>query len=240
MSLWIFWHGGIGLIQSKACTLNDLTEREINIKQMIRFMATVMMIGYLLVVQSLGQDILSFNRLQIKEQVLEICNRNNGPPFFDKVPPEILERVILFLQDPTKHFEDIKNIEMLQAYTSLYGRYLHETRGSSSLIIAIFIDKHFRAVDDQKVSILTYLLLNCSQGMNGSILASSYIDLFGRHPRVFIRNLKKRVDWQKVVDTFLQEDPDKFVASLEKLGNSRYEKEFKMYILERYELLKKQ
>jgi len=207
-------------------------------RRMIRFITIVMMAGHFLNVFSFGQDILSYDKDQIKEQVIDICSRNYGPPFFDKIPPQTLETVILFLQRPTKFFGDIRGIGLLQGYISLYGRYMHETRGTNSLIMATFLDKHFKTMDNQKVLIMTHLLLCCSDGLNGSLLASSYIDLFKLYPKVFIRTLKKRSDWRRVVDEFLPEDPDKFIASMEKLGNSKYEKEFKEYVFSRYQFIK--
>jgi len=186
-----------------------------------------------------GQDFLCYDRNQIETQINEMRKKYAGPEYSAVASSEAFKNVILFLQNPTKYFGAIKNIPHVQSYISLYGTYLNETHKLNGLLIGVFLDKHFSTIDEERVPILTFLLLNCSQGVFGELTTWYYIDLFASNPQLFIQDLKKRSGWREVVDNLVPFDSGKFKESMKKLGASDFEKQFKNYVSSRYEFYEK-
>jgi hypothetical protein len=190
----------------------------------------ILAVGSLLSASLSCGQVLSYNRREIKEQIKELSETKYGQQFLSGHSLKYLEEVILFLQIPEKHFVGIQNIEGLRFYIMIYEQYLRETDRYGGFLISAFLEKHFQTIDDVKVNIITYLLLNCSQGIAGEFLSEKFIDLFGSNPDIFINELKKRKDWKEVIRELLPGKWESFRECVNKLGNSQFEMELKKYV----------
>jgi hypothetical protein len=193
-----------------------------------------------------GQDFLSYDKKQIKAQIREIiktCSESKKPEdrwFMSWAKPGEFEKVILFLQKPVEYFSDIQKIQNVGSYVSWYWHYLMEIRGYRGFIISDFLEAYFWMIDEKGVQVLTFMLENCSDGVNGEIIAGRYIDLFAGHPQLFINDLKTRKDWRRIIDGCFAMDPNKLKAMAERLGDSEFEREFKRYVFAQYGEFNKQ
>ncbi len=182
-----------------------------------------------LLIAHAGQD--------VKERVKEFKGTDIGRKFLSTHSERDLEKVIMFLDDPKGYFLEIQNIKSVGAYFDAYDYYLWHKEHKSSFIDLLHYK--FQTVDVDKAEILTFLRLNYrSGGINSEDLTRTYADLFKSYPAVFIKVLEKRKDWKLVVDS-LQMDWSLFKEGVAKLGNSAFEKEFKAYVREYEEQIRK-
>jgi hypothetical protein len=94
-----------------------------------------------------------------------------------------------------------------------------------------------REMNEEKFYVITFLVLNCYSAVYGELLDDLYMDLFGSHTELFIKQLKKRGDWKRIVDRGTA-SMRQFVVVINNLGNSDFEKELKEYLFTRYPSIK--
>ncbi len=180
----------------------------------------------------LGQFHRAYNKKEIKEQISEIRDKEYGEEFLKLYSEEDLEQVIQFLQDPMKHFSKILRILHIWPHVGVYQRYIREKNEQGGNIWGPFLETHFKSIDGKKLPILTFLFLTAPPGASKGLFADTYVDLFNSNPGVFIRDLRKRKDWKYIIDELLGGESS-WKAGLDKLGNSKFEKEFKAYVSSR-------
>jgi len=166
----------------------------------------------------------------IKEQIRELRNTEDGRIFFEKHSTKDMENVILFLKDPTRYFSRIRNIGDLFSYIGEYDAFMITSKRSTEGQFNPFLRKHFQTVDEKRARILIFMVLAPRGGVFKEMVTDEFTKLFESHYYVFIKILKRMPNWKLLVDELGAGDWDAFKAGLEKLGDTAFEKEFKEYV----------
>ena len=157
---------------------------------------------------------------------------------------DTLEKTIMFVEDPERYFRLISDMDVTQFWEniSLHDSFMREKKKAKSGFYfherLIAFTKDLLAMRGEKVSVMTFLLLNCQSANYEQRIKDLYMHLFGLHTGLFIRQLKKREDWKRVVDELDVERAEQFKRVLRHLGKSQFEKEFRDYLLIRYPSIK--
>jgi hypothetical protein len=151
-----------------------------------------------------------------------------GKEFFRHYSEKDLESVLLFPGDPKDNFKSIQSIPDLGPYIGIYEDYLTTGSGHSQSVALTFLDRHFKTLDAGNLPVLTFLLLHTG-GINGYVFYSAYTRFFESHSALFLRDLKERANWKEIVDALGLGDLIAFRNGVDKLGDSKFEKEFRDY-----------
>jgi hypothetical protein len=170
---------------------------------------------------------------QIKEIVAWVQSRNTNHPNYPRIDSEeALEKVILFVKDPMKYSYLPRTMDgyQLWTYIRLYDNFLYEAKkiGGGTYFFQQ-LSTITETMNDEKVTLVTSLFINCNGAFNCELLCSLYTVLFGRNPALFVKDLEKRKDWKRVIGDLAPGDYEAFRAGLAKLGDSKFEKELKTY-----------
>lgn len=138
-----------------------------------------------------------------------------------------LKIVLAFLQDPVRNFRQVQGVADVCSYIYAYANYLTETRQTDEAGYLCFLSKHFQIATDNNVPVLTYLVLSCHNAFLSEGFADQYSRLFGMYPEVFIKDLRQRANWKRIVYEGAMENWQAFNEGLAKLGNSGFERELK-------------
>jgi hypothetical protein len=141
------------------------------------------------------------------------------------------EKVLAFLQDPLRNFQGVQRVANVCSYIGAYVSYLAQTKQKDDAGYMDFFSKHFRIATDDNVPILNYLILNCHDAFLEESLVGHYTELFGASPKIFVKDLRRRANWKRIVDECRAGDWRAFMGGLAKLGNSGFEQELKKYAL---------
>ncbi len=178
------------------------------------------------------QDFFQFDRKQIRAQIHEIAEQD-ARLGSQALSPKDFERVILFLQGPTRYFRSVRKVADIFPYVERYDLYLSETRGLGWDIIARVLDERFRTIDEERVPILGYLLVTCARDGYGEVLSLAYPDRFASNPQAFVGYYRRKSDWRQelksIINHILPQDLDSMKGTLQKLGESEFEMKFKTY-----------
>jgi hypothetical protein len=202
-------------------------------------MAIVMVIALII-----PQFLQAFDENAAKERVKEI---KVWLPTFEyawqyKVDSEeALEKVILFVENPLKYVSVVRGIDhkSLVRNKLLYETFLYETkRATDGMYFYSQLLSISRTMSKEKVSLMTFVLLDCCDALEGEAIAGLYARLFMANTRMFIKFLKGRSDWKQVVNEFGNFNADQTGTILNNLGDSEFEKEFKEYVFTKYPFIK--
>jgi hypothetical protein len=141
-----------------------------------------------------------------------------------------LEKVLAFLQDPLRNFQGVQRVADVCSYIGAYVIYLAETKQKDDAGYIKFFSTHFRIATDANVPILSYLMLNCHDDFLMEAIVGRYTELFGVSPEIFVKDLRRRANWKRIVDEAGTGDWRAFKEGLAKLGNSEFELELKNYV----------
>lgn len=138
-------------------------------------------------------------------------------------------RIMLFIADPIKNFEKIKNIEYPFEYFNL------AEHNSKEGIFETFLKSNFSEVDDNRAKILVYLAMQRSTGETAYLLVDQIIRLFISTPKPFLCALQDRKDWPNFAELMKVGNWLDFVDAVRGLSNTGFEGIFKRYVLQRWE-----
>lgn len=166
---------------------------------------------------------------EIKKQIESLKLTEYGREFFIQYSEKDLEHLILFLKNPKRYFSKVQNIGSLWSYIGVYQRFLRETHEIEGSIWGAFLEAHYQNIDKKKLSVLTFLLLAAPPGVSKASFADIYVKFFNSNPGLFVRDLKKREDWKRIVDGLLNYGSS-LTMGLNRLSNTAFEIELKTYI----------
>jgi hypothetical protein len=156
-----------------------------------------------------------------------------GRSFLKDHSEKDLVKVLAFIQDPVRNFPDVQSVADVCSYMHAYAQYISETN-DDAIGYLTFFSTHFRIATDENVPILDYLMLNCHNAFLMDAIADYYTKLFAVSPEIFVKDLKRRANWKRIVDEAGAGDWRAFKEGLAKLGNAGFERELKNYALSVY------
>lgn len=164
----------------------------------------------------------------IKREMIEIKQTERGRKFLQDHSEDNLGKVILFLNDPGKYFNQVRMIDDICSYISLYDDCSLKKNENQS-VMSIFLSDFFFKINSAKVEMLSFLLLRCEAPVYIEEIADTYTRNFKNKPQKFIAILKK-TDWKRIVDRLDAGNWSEFKIGLGKLGKSKFELELKKYV----------
>ena len=160
---------------------------------------------------------------------------------------DALRKTILFVEDPDvdEYFNQIKVLDMAQLWDNIriYDAFMHDKKKAKSRfyfherLSDVYAVGFWHEVKQVDISLITFLLLNCPSGDYAGLIKDLYLKTFDSYWYSFIPQLKKRADWKRIVDEFGAERMEQIKKVMKHLGKSKFEKEFKEYLLTRYPAL---
>jgi hypothetical protein len=150
-----------------------------------------------------------------------------APPKSGNMRVDEYGRVLLFMGDPEKYFDDIKDMKNLFFYIGLYDD------NSDEAFFENFLSKHFATINKRRAIILVHLFYLGERGYLGYALVDQIIMLFKINPRPFLSVLKKREDWTYFAEGMKVGEWLDFVDRVRSRGNSGFEGKFKNYVLKK-------
>jgi len=132
---------------------------------------------------------------------------------------------MLFMADPIKNFEKIRDIQNPFAYIEIA-----ETNSKRG-IFESFLKRFFFKADYKRAKILVFLIMLKPTGEIGYLLVDRIIDLFVSCPKPFLDVLRKRTDWANFVEFMKAGNWIDFIAAVRGLADSGFEGTFKRYVL---------
>jgi len=173
---------------------------------------------------------------QVREMVAWAQNRDANPLSYPRInSEEALEKVILFVNDPLKYSDLPHAMDGYQLwnYIYLYDSFLFQTKKSKvEFFFFQQLDTLTKTMNDEKVMLVTTLFINCHGALYCEGLCGYYTELFGRYPALFVKDLKKRNDWKRIIGDLAPGDYEAMKAGLAKLGDSKFERELKEFWVE--------
>jgi hypothetical protein len=136
-----------------------------------------------------------------------------------------------FMEEPVREYENITKVNNICYWIDDCVR---DQRGISGELredlFDVLLDKLTRDINEKKIEILDYLIINCYDGYYSEVLADKGGKIFKDYPQMFIKVLERTDKWEKAVDHLSAVAWEDFSKGLKKLGNSRFEKRIKEYI----------
>ena len=163
----------------------------------------------------------------IREQAQELMIMTRGWADVKIYSEKYAEEVILIGKNPTGYFYKIPHSREVFSYIEIYDRFMFESGRTSNQ--NSFLD-HFTKIDEKKSSLLTFLMAACDNAVYGELLADRYTNLFATYPHLLVRELRKMGDWKRIVDQLEVGNWEAFKEGVNKLRDSKFEKEFKAYV----------
>lgn len=185
---------------------------------------------------------IAYANQDVHERIEEFKKTAYGQSFLKSHSEQDLEKVLLFLDNPTVYFPEIRKMQKVADYIDGYDHYLWvwDTGNTERRSFFAFLHNNFQKADANRAAILTFLLLSYGSygGINAEALTATYAELFRSYPSVLIKEIEKSGHWQLVIDSLFMEW-SVFKEGVAKLGSSKFEQEFKAYVREHEEQMRK-
>jgi len=137
-----------------------------------------------------------------------------------------LENFRQFMKDPVGNFDKIKNIDNICGPIVQYENTLIKDGILERFATDILFSDHFQDINEEKISILLYLLLNTGSGVHGELIAGFVAGVFRDYPGLFLMALQKEKRWRSaLLELSLEYQTLKEVIGA--LGDSEFEMEIK-------------
>lgn len=143
---------------------------------------------------------------------------------------EIMETISSFIKDPIQYFDKVKRIGDICIWIERFDRDKNNGIYPRSAI-DYFIQKHLQQIDEKKIEILLYMLLNCFDGCNKEAIDEMVARVFNSRIDLFVNVLKRSENWKRIIDSIIDVEWETVMGAATKLGNSDFEKELRAYIL---------
>jgi len=146
---------------------------------------------------------------------------------------EALEKAILFIEEPLEYISSVRGLDQSALWRDivLYQTFMYEVRKTKEGFY--FYGQLCRltaTMSEGKVSIMTFVLLNCHAAADSELIADLYCRLLNSDTRMFIQYLSKEKNWKQVINEMATCNASDIKELLDKLGDSKFEKEFKEYL----------